>query len=214
MKKKSGASKNGSNQPTSKESRASLALPTFTGALSETTAKSRHPYPPSQGRTTAVSPFFANLGYDPHWQFDLSASLPNQAEDQQVRSAVKALSEIHDHLRTEMHRAQLHYQETADTHRLPAPDYQVGDLVWLDARNWKTRRPSAKLDHQRDGPFKIACKISSHAFRLELYSSMQVHPVFMCPYLSRQRGKAEERTGASRQYRDDSPTRGTGSARR
>jgi len=32
--------------------------------------------------TTAVSPFFANLGYDPHWQFDLSASLPNQAEDQ------------------------------------------------------------------------------------------------------------------------------------
>jgi len=32
--------------------------------------------------TTAVSPFFANLGYDPRWQFDLSASLPNQAEDQ------------------------------------------------------------------------------------------------------------------------------------
>ena len=61
--------------------------------------------------TTAVSPFFANLGYDPHWQFDLSASLPNP-EDQQVGSAAKALSEIHDHLRTEMHRAQLRYQET------------------------------------------------------------------------------------------------------
>jgi len=73
--------------------------------------------------TTAVPPFFANLGYDPHWQFDLSASLPNQAEDQQAHSAVKALSEIHDHLRTEIHRAQLRYQETADTHRLPAPDY-------------------------------------------------------------------------------------------
>ena len=49
---------------------------------------------------TAVSPFFANLGYDPRLQFDLSAFLPNQAEDQQVRSAAKALSEIHDHLRT------------------------------------------------------------------------------------------------------------------
>jgi len=92
--------------------------------------------------------------------------------------AAKALSEIHDHLRTEMHRAQLCYQQTADTHRLPALDYQVGDLVWLDARNWKTRRPSAKLDHRRHGPFKIARKISSHAFRLELHSSMQVHPVF------------------------------------
>jgi len=128
--------------------------------------------------TMAVSPFFANLGYDPRSQFDLSASLPNHAEDQQARSAAKALSEIHDHLRTEMHHAQLRYQETADTHRLPAPDYQVGDLVWLDAQNWKTRRPSAKLDHRQHGPFKIACKISSHAFRLELHSSMQVHPVF------------------------------------
>jgi len=128
--------------------------------------------------STAVSPFFANLGYDPRWQFDLSASLPNQAEDQQAHSAVKALSEIHDHLRTEMHRVQLRYQETADTHRLPAPDYQVGDLEWLNTRNWKTRRPSAKLDHRRHGPFKIARKISSHAFRLELHSSMRVHPVF------------------------------------
>jgi len=76
--------------------------------------------------TMAVSLFFANLGYDPRRQFDLSAFLPNQAEDQQACSAVKELSEIHDQLRTEMHRAQLHYQETTDTHRLPTPDYQVG----------------------------------------------------------------------------------------
>jgi len=87
---------------------------------------------------TAVSPFFANLGYNPCWQFDLSASPANQAEDQQACSVAKALSEIHDHLRTEIHRVQLRYQETTDTHRLPAPDYQLGDLVWLDARNWKT----------------------------------------------------------------------------
>jgi len=73
--------------------------------------------------TMAVSPFFMNLGYDPRWQFDLSASLPNQAEDQQARSAAKALSEIHDHLRMEMYRAQVCYQETADTHRLATPDY-------------------------------------------------------------------------------------------
>jgi len=81
----------------------------------------------------AVSPFFPNLSYDPRWQFDLSASLPNQAEDQQARSAAKPLSEIHDHLWTEMHRIQLRYQETADPHRLPVLDDQMRDLVWLDA---------------------------------------------------------------------------------
>ena len=126
----------------------------------------------------AVSPFFANLGYDPRWQFNLSASLPNQAEDQQARSAAKALSEIHDHTRTEMYHAQLRYQETADTHSLPAPGYQVGDLVWLNTQNWKAQQPSAKLDHRRHGQFKIARKISSHTFRLKLHSSMQVHPIF------------------------------------
>jgi len=57
--------------------------------------------------TTAVSQFFANLGYDPRWQFDLLASLPNQAEDQQAHSAAKVLSEIHNHLRTEIHHTQL-----------------------------------------------------------------------------------------------------------
>jgi len=90
----------------------------------------------------------------------------------------KALSEIHDHPRTEMHLTQLRYQETADTHHLPAPDYQVGDFVWLDAQNWKTQRPSAKLNHQRYGPFKITCKISSHVSQLELQGSMQIHPIF------------------------------------
>jgi transposase InsO family protein len=128
--------------------------------------------------TTAVSPFFANLGYDPRWQFDLTATAPHEPDDKGARSAVQALSEIHDHLRTEMHRAQLRYQENADEHRIPAPDYQEGDLVWLNARNWKTRRPSAKLDHRRHGPFRIIRRISPHAYRLELHDSMQVHPVF------------------------------------
>jgi transposase InsO family protein len=128
--------------------------------------------------TTATSPFFANLGYDSCWQFDLTAAAHHQPDDQGARSAVEALSEIHGHLRAEMHRAQLRHQESADEHRLPALDYRVGDFVLLDARNWKTRRPSAKLDHRRHGPFRIARKISSHVYRLELHDSMQVHPVF------------------------------------
>jgi hypothetical protein len=72
--------------------------------------------------TTAVLPFFANLGYDPRWQLDLIATAPHEPDDQQACSAVEALSEIHDHLRAEMERAQLHYQENADEHPIPAPD--------------------------------------------------------------------------------------------
>jgi len=79
--------------------------------------------------TTATSPFFANLGYDPRWQFDLTAAAHHQPDDQGARSAVEALSEIHDHLRVEMYRAQLRHQESADEHRLPAPYYRVRGFV-------------------------------------------------------------------------------------
>jgi len=137
-------------------------------------------------QTMAVSPFFANLGYDPRWQFDLSASLPNQAEDQQARSAAKALSEIHDHLRTELHRAQLRCQETADTHCLPAPDYEVGDL---DGSMLVIGRLD---DHQQSWIIDDMAPSRSHA-RFPLTPSgwnftarCRYIPFFICPYLRRQ----------------------------
>jgi hypothetical protein len=88
------------------------------------------------------------------------------------------LAGIHDHLRSEMLRAQLRYQDNADEHRLPAPNYQVNDRVWLDGRNWKTRRPAHKLDNKRHGPFRISEVVSPYAYRLELSEGMRVHPVF------------------------------------
>jgi hypothetical protein len=54
--------------------------------------------------------------------------VPQKPDHQRTRSLVQALSEIHDHVRPEMHRAQLRYQ------------------------NWKTRRPSARQHHQRHSP--------------------------------------------------------------
>lgn len=35
-----------------------------------------------------------------------------------------------------------------------------------------------KLDHKRLGPFKIVEKISSHAYKLDLPTSMKIHPTF------------------------------------
>jgi len=39
--------------------------------------------------------------------------------------------------------------------RSPAPVFQAGDRVYLDASDIKTTRPSLKLSHHRLGPFKI-----------------------------------------------------------
>jgi hypothetical protein len=128
--------------------------------------------------TTGSSPFFANKGFDPHCQFDLSPAATNDINDQRALTTSKALAEIHNHLHAEINRANLRHQDNANNRRLPAPNYQNGDLIWLDGRNWKTRQPSKKLDNKRHGPFKIIEKISPYAYRIELPPSMKYHNVF------------------------------------
>jgi transposase InsO family protein len=127
--------------------------------------------------TTGTSPFFANRGFDPQCQFDLTPATTNDVNDRHALTTSKTLSEIHSHLHAEINRANHRYQDNADKHRLPSPNYQPGDLVWLDARNWKTRRPSRKLDNKRHSPFKVLAKVSPYAYRMELPPTMKCHKV-------------------------------------
>jgi hypothetical protein len=127
--------------------------------------------------TTGASPFFANKGFDPRCQFDLTPATTNDVNDRRTLTTSKTLSEIHSHLRAEINRANHRYQDNADKHRLPSPNYQRGDLIWVDAQNWKTRRPSCKLDNKRHGPYKVLAKVSPYAYRIELPPTMKCHNV-------------------------------------
>ena len=67
----------------------------------------------------------------------------------------------------------------------PAPDYQPGDKVYLDASNIQTTRPSGKLSHRKLGPFPIVNKVGNNAYCLQLPPSMsRLHPVFNIVKLS------------------------------
>jgi transposase InsO family protein len=142
-----------------------LALAEFAG--------NNHP-----SETTGVSPFFANHGFDPRFDFDLDRTDNSSSEEIRAHNTATYFSELHDFLRAELLRGQHRYQEGADSRRIPAPRFAVGDLVWLRASNIRSERPSRKLDHRRLGPFPIRRVISSHAYELELPSTMRVHPVF------------------------------------
>ncbi|KAH7287687.1 hypothetical protein KP509_32G069400 [Ceratopteris richardii] len=86
--------------------------------------------------------------------------------------------DIHKELKEEIHKAQEQYKYYADQHRVQNPSYQIGDKVWLLRNNLQTSRPCAKLDHQRFGPFTILAKINPVTFKLQLPSTMRIHPVF------------------------------------
>ena len=55
--------------------------------------------------------------------------------------------------------------------------------MWLLRRHVSTTRPSSKLDVRRLGSFSIIEQIGASAFRLQLPSSMQIHPVFQVSLL-------------------------------
>ena len=56
--------------------------------------------------------------------------------------------------------------------------YHEGDLIWLEATNIASRRPSKKLDHRRLGPFVVQGKVGSSSYRLQLPDASTHHAVF------------------------------------
>ena len=89
------------------------------------------------------------------------------------------LKELHQYLREQLQHTIKQYECHSEGCRLPIPNFQVSDLVWLNSRNIRTRRPSKKLDCRHLGPFPILEKISSHTVRLGLPLALQrIHPVF------------------------------------
>ena len=72
--------------------------------------------------------------------------------------------------------AQAKKEAVVNAHRRPV-DFGVSDKVWVSTKNWKTQRPSHKLDHQMAGPFEITRQIGN-SYKVELPESMKIHNVF------------------------------------
>ena len=80
--------------------------------------------------TTRVSPFFTNKGYHPN----ISVYPERDMTSARAHEYAVDLDSLHQYLREEMANAQLHYQGLADAKRSPAPDFKVGDQVYVKAK--------------------------------------------------------------------------------
>ena len=133
---------------------------------------------------THVTPFFANFGQHPRTSIEpSSACSPGldtraAAETCRVDEFAANLEQLSAFCKTQIEYARARYETSADVHRQHAPAYKLGDLVWLDTRNIKTRRPSKKLDHRFVGPLRVVQQISPQAYRLELPEGWHIHDTF------------------------------------
>ncbi|KAI1001586.1 hypothetical protein K3495_g6618 [Podosphaera aphanis] len=75
--------------------------------------------------------------------------------------------------------SQAYYEKHTNRHRIPPPSYCVGDKVFVNAKNIRTKRPCKKLDWKNLGPFTIVKVAGSYSYQLKLTEDLKsVHPVF------------------------------------
>ena len=112
--------------------------------------------------TTGISPFYANKGYHPnitvHPERDLASA--------RAKDFVTDLDELHQELRKHIAEAQLRYQGPADKRRSPAPDFQIGQHAFVEAKFFRSTRPTKKFSEKYLGPFEIITKAGTHSFTL------------------------------------------------
>jgi len=58
------------------------------------------------------------------------------------------------------------------------PDFKIGDMVMLNGKNIRTKRPCKKLAPKLYGPFKILEQRGELAYKLELSERWKIHRVF------------------------------------
>ena len=101
--------------------------------------------------TTGITPFYANKGY----HLNITVHPEHDLASAHARNFVTDLDELHQELKQHIANAQCWYQGSADSRRLPAPDFNIGSQAFVKAQFFRTTRPSKKLTEKFLGPYKI-----------------------------------------------------------
>jgi hypothetical protein len=124
-----------------------------------------------EAASTRVSPFFLTHGYHVDL-IELSAELGEETRNERISpvqkadNMVKKLQQATEWAQTAMATAQQEQEKATNARRQQAPQYKVGDKVWLSLENMATDRPTKKLDAKYQ-KFTILEALGSHNFRLD-----------------------------------------------
>lgn len=159
-------------------------------------------YNNGRSSATGMTPFFANYGYHP--------SAHNPPADATVRNPASRLyahwmKNVHDEAKQNLEQARTRMKHWADKRRKEAPAFEKDQLVWLNAKHIRTKRPAKKLDKKMLGPFKIQKVISPTAVRLTLPSSWRIHNSFHVSLLEPYRAGIQEQPDPDQVLRESGP---------
>lgn len=129
-------------------------------------------------RSTKMSPFQALYGRDPPLLLH-GTTIPSKLEAVNVLQADR--DELLGDLRANLLKSQDMMRKYANKSRRDV-EYQVGDLVYLKLQPYRRRSLAKKLNEKLSprfyGPFPVAARIGTVAYRLDLPPTSRIHPVF------------------------------------
>lgn len=124
------------------------------------------------------SPFKALYGYNPNYGFFSSVLQSANVDVEQWLREHQSHSAL---LKNHLLKAQAKIKMYADQHR-SARSFSVGDEVFLKLQPYVqhsvVNRPCAKLAYKYYGPFQVLECIGPAAYKLQLPTEAQIHPVF------------------------------------
>jgi len=99
----------------------------------------------------------------------------------------------HQHVRKALEQTRKEMSKYYDRKTRQQPDIEVGDLVRLNAKNIRTKRPTKKLSPRMYRPFKVLeIKKGARAFKLEISPRWRVHPILHVSLQEPYRASARE----------------------
>ena len=132
-------------------------------------------YNGSMSDPIGMTPYRANYGFEPR-----TTLLPKgiQPKAQKAEIMTQEMGRIHQELQKDLQflssRSAIYYNRK----RLRGPDISEGDRVYLLRRNFKTNRPSDKLDYTKLGPFLVKERRGDVNYVLDLPEPTKKHNVF------------------------------------
>jgi len=140
--------------------------------------------------STKTLPFKENYGQYSRMEFEVR----KKEKYEGAEKFVTKMKEIQKKAKTALEKKMKEMKKYADRKREEVNEYKVGDLVMLSTKDLKYQmvsRRTEKLMERFIGPYKVKKTVSANAVKLELPSTIKIHPVVNISRIRRYIGQVE-----------------------
>jgi len=138
---------------------------------------------------TKVLPFMANYGKE----MRMGGDIRKREKVEKAVEFVERMKRIHEEAGAALKKAQENMKRQADKGRKETEDWKREDRMLLSTKNLVFKeRPVRKLVDRYIGPYTIEEVVSTNAVKLQLPTSMRIHPVVNVSQIVRYKEQVEE----------------------